>query len=60
MIEIIFRISIGIKIVQIPSFFFCWPPDLAGAFAGMKAGGLVFQAADLFFGCNIDIMFDGF
>ena len=48
------------KIIQIPSFFFSRPPDLALSFAGMKTGCLEFYSFQFFFRSDVNIIFYGF
>ena len=47
------------KIIQVPSFLFRGPSDLAGALAGVETCCLVLEALYLLSGCDIDIMPDG-
>ena len=48
------------ELVQVAALLFGRPADLAEAFAGMKAGGLVLKPLDFLRGRNVDIVFDGF
>ena len=50
--------SLSHEVAEFAAVFFCGAADLALAFAGVEAGGLVLESFDFFGGGDVDVIFN--